>query len=106
MKKQIQQDYIQNLRLQLNGYKMEEEIYTSKIEIKHEWTPCFFSASWMIRIFVNDKIFLESEGKDEQWKQEEIENWVKNALLENWSILTQKDVNVYKEYEKWFGNLF
>jgi hypothetical protein len=84
----------------------EEKVYTSKIEIKHEWTPCFFSASWMIRIFVNDKIFLESHGKETEWTKEEIAAWVKDALLENWSILTQKDVNVYKEYEKWFGNLF
>lgn len=84
----------------------EEKVYTSKIEIKHEWTPCFFSASWMIRIFVNDKIFLESEGKEKEWSQQEIESWVKSSLLENWSVLAEKDVNVYKEYQKWGGKLF
>jgi hypothetical protein len=84
----------------------EEKKYTSKIEIKHEWTPCFFSATWMIRIFVNDKIFLESEGKDTSWDQDEIENWVRTTLLKKWVELTNMGVNVNEEYEKWGGRLF
>lgn len=85
---------------------MEEEFYTSNIEIKHEWTPCFFSASWMIRVFINNKIFSESEGKDITWSQQEIEGWARTFLLKNWAELAKMDVNVNKEYEKWGGKLF
>lgn len=85
---------------------MEEKIYNSTLEIKHEWTPCFFSASWMIRMFVNSKIYIESEGKEIQWEKEDIENWVRTKLLVNWVELSNMGVNVNSEYEKWGGKLF
>jgi hypothetical protein len=85
---------------------IEEKVYNSVLEIRHEWTPCFFSASWMIRMFVNSKIYIESEGKDSEWAREDIENWVRSKLLVNWSELSSMGINVNKEYEKWGGKLF
>lgn len=84
----------------------QENIVNSTIEIKHEWTPCFFSASWIIKIFINGKIYKESDGKDNEWLQEDIESWVRSTLLKNWSDLTNQGVNVNEEYQKWCKNLF
>jgi len=89
----------------LNLESTEEETpITEKIgtfEARHEWVPVFFTASWMVRIFVNGKQVEESEGKDNQWDPSEIEYFVRKYLRTNSQFLKSEGINIIKEFFNW-----
>lgn len=82
----------------------EEAPITEKIgtfEVRHEWVPVFFTASWMVRIFVNGKLTEESEGKDNQWDPSDIEYFVRKYLRTNSAFLKNEGINILKEFSNW-----
>ena len=72
-----------------------------KFEVKQEWVPLFYTATWMIRIYVNDKMVWESEGKDQAWEPVDIEAAVRKYLRDNVKTLVTQGIKVTKEFAKW-----
>jgi len=91
----------ENLNLETSE---EEAPITEKIgtfEVRHEWVPVFFTASWMVRIFVNGKLVEESKGKDNQWDPSEIELFVRKYLRTNSKFLKTEGINSINEFYNW-----
>ena len=72
----------------------------STIEYKQEWTPCFFTSSWIIKVFVNGKLFIESVGKDNEWTIDEKDSWIRAMLGDNVQKLADLGSDTTKEYSR------
>jgi hypothetical protein len=80
--------------------------FNGTLECKQEWVPLFYSASWMVRAYVNGKLFKESDGKDEQWNDKDMSAWIRKMLAEDSDKLEEQGINTKSEYEKWGGFVF
>lgn len=80
--------------------------FNGVMECKQEWVPLFYSASWMVRIYVNGKLFKESDGKDNQWSDKEMSAWIRSILGSHSPELEDHGIDTTKEYEKWGGFAF